>query len=129
MGQDGDEMVAYDNRPYNHDSFVIAANGGNPDFFDKKYKLLKIGGKWWMNQNLAYPIGSFADDNWTSSDYTCSGKDPNTAGCDLLSTKGYLYAVPISNSACPTGWIEPDNYDLSSINTPTIYSKMKIIPT
>ena len=58
MGKDGDELIVYDNRVYNYDTLVIAANGGNPDFFDKRYKLLKINGKWWMNQNLIYPTQS-----------------------------------------------------------------------
>ncbi len=56
QGQDGDEIIAMDNRPYVHDPIVVAANGGDPNFFDRRYKLIKINGKWWMNQNLAYSI-------------------------------------------------------------------------
>ncbi len=56
MGVDGDESVCIDNRVYTHDPIIVAANGGDPNFFDRRYKLLKMNGKWWMNQNLAYPM-------------------------------------------------------------------------
>ena len=74
QGQDGDEIVAFDNRPYVHDPIVVAANGGNPNFFDRRYKLIKINGKWWMNQNLAYSIET------DTNNATCLFNSNPTAG-------------------------------------------------
>jgi prepilin-type N-terminal cleavage/methylation domain-containing protein len=112
MGQDGDEMVAYDNRAYNHPATVVAANGGNPDFFDKRYKLLKMKGRWWTNQNMIYPSSSV---EWTHAhgwvdtinpicppNATLSAKD-----CLKVPTMWYIYQKVWAQLVCPSGWTFP----------------------
>ncbi len=57
-GADGDLAECLDTRTHTHPAEAIAANGGNADFFDRKYDIIKMNGKWWMNEPLKYPRSS-----------------------------------------------------------------------
>jgi prepilin-type N-terminal cleavage/methylation domain-containing protein len=119
MGVDGDEKIVYDPRPYNHPAWVIAANSGNPDFYNNTYKLIKINGKWVYNQNNSYP----ASPNFnygTGYSFYC----PVilwVEDCSKVVEKGYIYGW-YSHSYCPVGWSSLDlTFAASLTNIPENY--------
>ena len=88
LGSNGNTSTCLDNRTY-------TMQGGATH--GKIYNLLKIEGKWWFNQNLAYPsaTGYTGSNTWSTTDiglYSCPGNNSTTtADCSLVSTLGYLY--------------------------------------
>ncbi len=126
LGSDLGTSTCTDNRTYTH----IGAGATH----SKTYNLLKIAGKWWFNQNLAYPvaIGYQGSNTWSTTDvgyYSCPGNNSTTtADCSLVSTLGYLYqwsaamAGWVSNNnqssrtqgICPSGWGLPTKADFTS---------------
>lgn len=110
---DGDTSVCTDNRDYKMQGDAT---------HDRNYELIKIGGHWWFNQNLAYPLptgyqghGTWHDKN--TNHYSCPGPlegdrekmradwSELTAGspldlyatipdCSQVAKKGYLYQWP-----------------------------------
>ncbi|MDD5376998.1 MAG: FISUMP domain-containing protein [Candidatus Gracilibacteria bacterium] len=128
LGTDGNTSSCIDNRTY-------AMQGGATH--NKTYNLLKIAGKWWFNQNLAYPpaMGYTGSNTWATTDlgyYSCPGNNSTTtADCSLVSTLGYLYqwsaamAGGVSNNnqtartqgICPSGWGLPTKADFSTTSS------------
>lgn len=106
QGIDINTSTCTDNRTYTHI--------GSGATHTQTYNLLKIAGKWWFNQNLAYPLatGYQGSNTWSISDsgyYSCPGKySSNTVDCKLVSTLGYLYqwsaatGVPSNNNDATT---------------------------
>lgn len=98
------------------------------------YRLVMIAGKWWFNQNLAYPpaTGYQGSNIWSTTDtgyYSCPGNNSaTTVDCSLVSTLGYVYqwssamAGGLSNNdpsarttgVCPSGWGIPTKADFTS---------------
>ena len=100
-GADGDLIECLDARTYTHPTEVITANGGNADFFDRKYSLIKMNGKWWMNENLKYPktsdfhmppAGTGNGLAFACPSDISSGYSPGTPKCNLVGSPGYIYA-------------------------------------
>lgn len=89
QGIDTNTATCTDNRTYTH--IGVGAT------HTKTYNLLKIAGKWWFNQNLAYPLatGYQGTNTWSTSDlgyYSCPGTNSTTTvDCASVSTLGYLY--------------------------------------
>ena len=101
---------------------------------DRVYNLIKIEGKWWFNENLAYPpaTGYTGSNTWSATDmslYSCPGNNSTTiVDCSVVLTGGYLYqwsaamAGSISNNdqssrtqgICPSGWGLPTKVDFTS---------------
>jgi uncharacterized protein (TIGR02145 family) len=118
-----------DNRTYTHI--------GSGATHSQIYRLLKIEGRWWFNQNLAYPLSDnvyreFYRKNDGKGLYSCpwhvfDGFD-DVLDCPLVSTFWYLYQwnavmawdastniqVDRSKGICPIGWAVPTKLDFTS---------------
>ncbi|MDD2871895.1 MAG: FISUMP domain-containing protein [Candidatus Gracilibacteria bacterium] len=123
-GVNGNISTCNDTRTYTH----VGAGASH----DKIYSLLKIEGKWFFNENLAYPAGTYRTTTWSASDlgyYSCPGNNgTTTSNCGNVATYGYLYqwsAVMNGGAAtddvnnrvqgiCPSGWAIPTRSDLIS---------------
>ncbi|MDD5377144.1 MAG: FISUMP domain-containing protein [Candidatus Gracilibacteria bacterium] len=127
LGSDGNTSTCIDNRTY-------TMQGGATH--NKTYNLLKIAGKWWFNQNLAYPpaAGYQGSNTWATTDlgyYSCPGNNSTTTvDCSLVSTLGYLYqwsaatGVASNNNdtttlqgICPVGWHIPKKSDFATTSS------------
>ncbi|MDD5376693.1 MAG: FISUMP domain-containing protein [Candidatus Gracilibacteria bacterium] len=130
LGTDGNSSICTDNRTYAH--------VGTGATHDRTYSLLKIAGKWWFNENLAYPLPDPSkyqgDGSWSGSDvgyYSCPGNNSlTTVDCTLVPSLGYLYqwsaatGVASNNNdtitlqgICPNGWHIPKKSDLSTASS------------
>ncbi len=90
--------------------FVSCLDRGN-----RSYKVVKIGGQWWMAENLAYlpvvsppTVGSHSDPLYYVLDYDGSNLADAMAS-DIYKKYGALYNWPAALKECPEGWHLPSD--------------------
>jgi len=109
-----------DTRTYSHPDSLAS--------HDQTYDLLKIEGKWWMNENLAFPLVDSSKYRgsgvWSATDiglYSCPGNNgTTTVDCASVKDLGYLYqwsgamGAGSGMNVCPVGWKVPSKENFTS---------------
>ena len=107
--------------PYLH----VSAQGTFTDARDNStYKVVIIGKKVWMAENLRYlpavsPSGDLGEDEYYTAKYYVYGYDGTSVKeakeTELYKTYGVLYNVKASKNVCPAGWHLPKDSEWKSL--------------
>jgi len=95
-------------------TFTDTRNGG------KTYKIVKIGGKWWMGENLNHDTAS-GDGSWCygQGGQVFDGKENDTLTSSQIQANcrkyGRLYTWNVANTACPRGWHLPSSAEWQTL--------------
>lgn len=103
----------------------ISAQGTYIDLRDKStYKLVEIGNKVWMAENLRYlpsvsPSGDLSEEDYYTEKYYVYGYEGNSVE-EAKSTQEYkiygvLYNITAAKNACPAGWHLAKDSDWKSL--------------